>query len=1034
MVDLSQTPRFSVEDAAHIAAVNFGIEAGVEPLPGERDQNFLLTAADGQKFVLKIANGSENPGIIDAQQKALHHLAADIPFIPQVVATADGSSLAHVDGENGIEHIAWVVTYLPGKPMGESSQHSPTLLHNLGNALGTLDRKLANFRHPALQREFQWDLANGLHILQQYASLITNPALRTLVNQAAMEFARDSAPLLPTLPKSAIHNDANDYNILVGGGDSASLDGMYQRGQEITGLLDFGDMVHSYTVGDLAVAIAYAMLNKPEPLAAACQVTKGYHAARPLNQTELAVLYPLARLRLCMSVALAAHQVAQNPGNVYLSISQAAIEKTLPILMQIPTGFAEMALRGACGIEPNPKAENILRWLDGHHPSFEGLFRKKLPPEAFPPLDLGVSSPLMDSAALFGQTPARLKRIEIVFQEQNAASQSQMVYPTGRHGETRLVNWCGGGLPPFSPASTHPSGSVHLGLDVFVQPGTLVRAALAGVVAQIHPGALLLAHQPKSCPLFYTLYRGLDTNPLKQGQSIQAGDLLGMVNQPPAPHPLVTHPGQAAPPQPDFPHLHIQLITELLDLGLDFPTHVPPEHAATWQICSPFPGVLLGLPTDGSPLAAQPTPLARKQAQETREVHFGPNLSLSYRTPLRVTRGWMQYLFDDDGRRYLDAYNNVPHVGHSHPRVVAALRAQAGIVNTNSRYLQDQANAYAARLANTLPSGLDVVYLVASGSEANELALRLARTFTGRKDLLVQDAAYHGHTTTLIDISPYKHNGPGGQGAPGWVHTVPLPDDYRGAFKRTDPEAGGKFAHLAAQVVDQLSAPPAAFIAETFPSVGGQIIPPPGYLAGVYQAVRAAGGLCIADEVQTGFGRVGSHFWAFESQGVTPDIAVLGKPIGNGFPMGAVITRKEIAGAFNNGMEFFSTFGGSTLACAAGMAVLDVLEEENLQSRAATTGDYLLSRLGELAEKFEQVGDIRGMGLFLGVELVKNQANHAPAPIEAAYISNRMREKGVLLGTDGPYHNVLKIRPPMPFNPADADFLVDTLGEILQEL
>ncbi|HEX7546208.1 MAG TPA: aminotransferase class III-fold pyridoxal phosphate-dependent enzyme, partial [Gemmatimonadaceae bacterium] len=283
-------------------------------------------------------------------------------------------------------------------------------------------------------------------------------------------------------------------------------------------------------------------------------------------------------------------------------------------------------------------------------------------------------------------------------------------------------------------------------------------------------------------------------------------------------------------------------------------------------------------------------------------------------------------------------------------------------------------------------------------------------------------------------LSPYKHAGPGGQGAPAWVHTVPIPDVYRGAHKVGDPHAGEKYAvHVqrVASVLAERGTGLAGYIAESLPSVGGQIVFPPGYLAAVYRHVRAAGGVCIADEVQTGYGRIGTHFWGFESQGVVPDIVVLGKAIGNGYPIGAVVTTRKIAASFDNGMEFFSTFGGSTAACAVGLAVLDVLEEEGLQAHALAVGERMLTALRPLAERHAIVGDVRGSGLFLGVELVRDRDSLEPAGEEASFVVNRMREEGILLGTDGPFHNVVKIRPPMPFSNDDADELVATFGEIL---
>ena len=420
---------------------------------------------------------------------------------------------------------------------------------------------------------------------------------------------------------------------------------------------------------------------------------------------------------------------------------------------------------------------------------------------------------------------------------------------------------------------------------------------------------------------------------------------------------------------------------------------------------------------------------SKAETLANRKRLLGRNLSIAYKNPLKVVRGSMQYLYDDAGVEYLDAYNNVAHVGHCNPRVVQAGREQMGLLNTNTRYLHDLINQFAERLTATLPDPLRVCFFVNSGSEANELALRLARAHTHARDVIVLDHAYHGNTNSLIEISPYKHNGPGGEGSPTWVHTVPLPDPFRGGTASD--------AQHVARVVDRLrerEMPLAGFIAESMPSVGGQIVLPAGYLNRVYDYVRTAGAVCIADEVQTGYGRIGTHFWAFESYDVIPDIVVLGKPIGNGHPIGAVVTTREIAASFDNGMEFFSTFGGNPVSCAIGLAVLHEVFDKDFQTHARDVGERMLVRLNDLKAKHEIIGDVRGSGLFLGVELVRDRATLEPATEEADVIVNAMRERQILFGTDGPFHNVLKIRPPMPFTAADADRLCDTLASVLNEM
>ena len=416
---------------------------------------------------------------------------------------------------------------------------------------------------------------------------------------------------------------------------------------------------------------------------------------------------------------------------------------------------------------------------------------------------------------------------------------------------------------------------------------------------------------------------------------------------------------------------------------------------------------------------------------------LGPSLSLSYRTPLHIVRGEGAYLYDAEGRAYLDCVNNVAHVGHAHPRVVDAGIAQMRLLNTNTRYLHEAVLTYAERLVALLPDHLEVCFFTNSGSEANELALRLARAASGRPDVACVDVAYHGNTQRLVEVSPYKFNGPGGAGQRDDVQVVPLPDGYRGRHRGADPNVALAYVDEAHQVLEAARAaghPAGALIAEAIPSVAGQIVPPPGWLARLFDAARFVGAVPIADEVQVGFGRVGIAPWAFVAQDASPDIVTMGKPIGNGHPLGAVVTTRAIADAFANGMEYFNTFGGNPVSAAIGLAVLDVIEEEGLQEHARVTGERLLAGLRELQARHEPIGDVRGMGLFVGVELVRDPATREPDAALASELVNRAVERGVLLSTDGPDHNVLKIKPPLVFSAEDADRLVETIDALLGEI
>jgi 4-aminobutyrate aminotransferase-like enzyme/Ser/Thr protein kinase RdoA (MazF antagonist) len=699
-------PRFTEAQAANLARELFGIEGKAKTLPSERDQNFKI----GEKYVLKVANSGELRPFLEVNHAILEVLrAADTGL-----EWPETSPIGEADG-----YLVRLLTWIPGVPFAESPK-GPELFASLGRALAKMDVALASFDHPAAHRKFHWDLREAEQA-RAHLSLLP-PERQRLLEPIFDEWRRID---WSALPHSVIHGDANDYNVLTD-----------PEGARVVTILDFGDVVYSATVCNLAIAIAYAMLGQEDPIAAAARVVEGYREVRPLSAAEIEALYPLAAARLAMSVCYAAWQSREAPGNAdYLNISNAPAWKLIEHLAKLPARWAVEVFRG-------------------------------------------------------------------------------------------------------SP-----------------------------------------------------------------------GDLL-----------------------------------------------------------------------------------------ERRRARLGPSLSISYRAPLHIVRGKGTYLYDAGGRAYLDCVNNVAHVGHCHPRVVRAAAEQMARLNTNTRYLDGKLVEYIERLTATLPAPLEVVYLVCSGSEANELALRLARAHTGRDAVVVVETAYHGNTNALIEISPYKFDGPGGRGRARHVTVLPLPGE---AWSLPDV--------------------PGAFFCESALSCAGQVILPPGYLSELYGAVRARGGVCVADEVQTGFGRTGTHFWMFETQGVVPDIVTMGKPIGNGHPMGAVVTTRAIAESFANGMEYFNTFGGNPVSCAVGLSVLDVIRDEGLQENARVTGDYLQAGLRQLG-----LSGVRGLGLFLGFDL--------PDERTATELVNRMRDRGVLLSTDGPRHNAIKIKPPIVFSRDDADRLLDRLARTCAEL
>ncbi len=1014
---LDSAPRFDAAGAAAVARRWFALDGPVRPLDSERDQNFLVGSGDA-RAVLKIANAREDPAVLEAQQLALDCVAARTDLVPRVVPAADGERIVRVHGPDGREHLAWVVTYLRGAPLA-GRRHPPRgLLEELGRATARVNGALAGFDHPAAHRDFPWNLAQGRQTIAQRRRLIADPELGRAIDAVGAAFDAHTGPRLPSLPTQIVHGDLNDHNVLVASAGSASGLALH-----VSGILDFGDLVTSYAVADLAVAVAYAALDAADPLAVAAPIVAAYHAERPLTEPELGAVFGLAAMRLCVSACMAAEQTAERPDNAYLGVSQDRVRRALPRFADTSFAAAEAVLRNACGLVPVAGAIGVVEWLRARISDFAPVLGMDPRTEPCDVLDLSVGSPLVSG------DPAERDEPHLTAQISAAMNAAGVRVAVGRYDEPRMLYV----TPLFSGGEriTDERRTIHLGLDLFADAGTPVHAPLAGTVHAVHDNAaaldygpvVILRHEPPDGPPFFTLYGHLSRESLDgmaPGRPIARGERFATL-------------GTADVNGGWTPHLHLQIIVDLLGLDVDFPGVAPASQREVWRALCPDPNLLVGVPADRFPPA---TPEATTTAAR-RRVRFGGNLSLAYEHPIELRRGWRQYLFDGSGRQYVDAYNNVPHVGHAHPRVVRAAADQMRVLNTNTRYLSDLRTTYADRLTATLPEPLRVCYLVNSASEANELALRLARAATGARDLIVLEAAYHGNTTTLIDISPYKHAGPGGAGAPGWVHVAPIPDDYRGAFRRNDPDAGAKYAEHVAELVEAVSRagrPLCGFIAETCPSVGGQIMLPAGYLAEAYRHVHAAGGVCIADEVQTGLGRIGSHSWAFEAHGVVPDVVVMGKPLGNGHPLAAVVTTRAIAEAFDNGMEYFSTFGGNTVSCAVGLAVLDVMRDEGLQAHAREVGNRLLDALRAVGARHALVGDVRGAGFFIGVELVRDRVTLEPAGAEAAYVVNRLRERGILIGTEGPGHNVLKIRPPMPFSDADAALLVEVLDDVLDEL
>ncbi|MEY4134474.1 MAG: hypothetical protein RL386_824 [Bacteroidota bacterium] len=1001
-------------EVSWLAERHFGVAAAVVVrMSGEVDFNFHLKDHSGTCFLLKIANPDTALELLEMQNAAMAHLACQDwgLCIPRPLPNLAGEFITKFETSAGKSLYARLLTWVPGRPLAEVNPHTPALLFDMGSMLGQLSRALADFSHPAAHRSLKWDPSGAVWTRPRLIA-IGEVSDRALAGYFLELFENEALPLLSGLRQGINYGDANDYNILV-------TENPYDL--RVPGVIDFGDMVYSHTVNELAIALAYIMMHKADPIGAALPVIRGYHAKFPLTGAEVQALFPLVGARLLISVTCSAINLIENPENTYLQISDLPAWELLRKLRQIPPRFAWYAFRHACGWEPCPMKKAFTAWATANPAGLSALMPLDLSGGDVQWLDLGVGSPDLGTYEDISDPQKLDDRVQAIMREGNYAA------GLGHYDEVRPLYT----TDQFTVEGNEGPGwrSVHIGIDVFMPAGTPVYAPFAGVVHSLANNAgerdygptIILEHRVDDDLTFFTLYGHLDETSIGQlqcGQQIASGQPLCRIG-----------------PRPENgnwpPHLHFQVILDMLGKKGDFPGVAFPEAREIWTSICPDPWLLLyGV---ASPLV--------KQEQigdllERRRQSLPANLSVSYQKPLHIVRGFGPYLYDADARRYLDTVNNVAHVGHEHPRVVRAGQRQMAVLNTNTRYLHPAVITFAEALRATLPPPLEVVFFVNSGSEANELAMRLAKTFTGRRDMMVVEVGYHGNTNACVEVSAYKFNGPGGKGAPAHVHVLPIPDAYRGIYRGEGPDVGIRYAsHLSDQirVMREQGKEPAAFLCESVISCGGQIPLPVGYWAEAFQIARAAGAVCIADEVQTGFGRAGEHFWAFEAQGVVPDIVTMGKPIGNGHPIGAVATTREIADAFHNGMEYFNTFGGNPVSSAIGLEVLRVIQEEGLQQNAARTGAYLRAGLRTLQQQFPIIGDVRGPGLFCGFELVAAGSSLQPAPVQTAYLANRMRELGILMSTDGPYHNVLKIKPPMVFTQKEADFLLMALGRVLRE-
>jgi 4-aminobutyrate aminotransferase-like enzyme/Ser/Thr protein kinase RdoA (MazF antagonist) len=964
-MSIATCPSFSKAEALIVLEKEWGITEILKPLDSYLDQNFLVRNSNGAKFVLKIANIETPEYWLDLQTKVVEHLYADA--IPKVILSKEGKQMIFI-----ANHWWRVLNFLEGTMLSTVPFRSKSLLKNMGEFVGRLSKQLASFSHEAADRPIQWDLQQSASLLENWVTFVEDEKTKNSI-LSIMEGWKTKIPAISKVRKSVIHADLTRYNLL--------LD---DSGEKIQGIIDFGDVCLSWTIGELAVLVLEsAMTGSPTPFADAYEVIQSYHEVFPLTKEEILLLYPLIQLRSATIVGASARQLSMEPDNEYVQKQAIADREMFHQLSAEKQAFATALFLKACQME-SEEHQNIQQSLEAT--TLQSVFGN---PELLKIIDLSPSSEIYNEGAWnhFEHCRKNIKN-----QLENGFGRT--VYPTSI-------------LKPFE-SNPKESETIALGIYAFAPVGTALYAPIDLTFVQTIDDPCIF----KTAHFFLYLY-GIETV-LKEGTLLKQGDFLGKV--------------AAEKPNSAYPsHVFIQM-----DHSGQAPQFCLPSERIGWEILCPNPSSFLGIESEFA-IPNETETLENRRAKVIQQAQ-----EYYYQEPMNLVRGWQHYLIADDGRVYLDAINNVAHIGHSHPKVVEAATKQLKKLNTNARFLYEDNIDYAERLLNYFPESLQVIFYTCTGSEANDLALRLARAYTNQQDVLVIDGEYHGNTTAVDEISTNLMDNPtASKSVRPFTHPLLQPNTFRGKYAAETPNISELYAQDARDKIDYIQSQGrgvAAFISESLLGSGGGVEMPKDYLKKVYEHVHNAGGVCIADEVQIGFGRMGSHFWGFQKEGVLPDIVTLGKPMGNGHPISAVITTQKIADAYRKKYTYFNTFAGNPVSCQIANAVLDVIEAEKLQENAAVVGAFLKQELEKLIDEFESVGAVYGHALYLGVDLVTDKKTRKPDSQKALWVSEAMKQRGIIIYPTGDYYNILKIKPPMSFTEENASFLLETLRSILSKM
>lgn len=940
-------PAVTEEQAERIAAERFGIVGTARELGSNQDRNFLIETGDG-RFLLKVDNSAFSEGELAAQDAALTHLAARGIRVPAPIAGIDGVLRQSWPGGDGALSVR-LLSFLDGTPLASEPAFTAEQVAGLGELAGLVARELAELGADGLERGLQWDLRRADEVIDRLLESVTDADQRERVMSAAGRASQRLARVSEGLRVQPIHGDVTDDNVL-----GELRDGRLAP----SGVIDFGDLANSWLVAELAVAISSVLPHVDGDARAALAAASAFDRIVPLDDGEIAALWPLVVLRGAVLVVSGANQVSLEEGNDYAAERIEHEWQIFDAALSQDWEEAEAAVRSALGRPGRLLAGDVEL------------------------LDFSVTSPLLNEGRWLEP------EVEWELADETLSRASVAAAPYGQYRLTRSAVHC----------SSEPK-TLALAWELFAATGAEVLAPSDADVLVVTADAVHLSAERSELRI-----SGV-TPSVSVGDRRSAGQAIGVL------------PDQ----RNGVGRLRVQQVAAGQE---DAPAFVAPSAASQWMPVVTDPAEAIGL-------TPQPNPFDADHEQERRSQIFASAQERYYLRPPQIERGWKEFLIGADGRAYLDLVNNVAAIGHSHPRQVSAVSEQLALLNTNSRFLYRALADLSERLVQLAPDpSLNTVLLVNSGTEAIDLALRLAQVHTGRQRVVALREAYHGWSMGADAVTTSAYDNPTAlANRPDWVEVADVPNTYRGRHRGAD-SAEAYLADLREQL-DEMTDAPAAFICEPILGNAGGVVLPDGYLAGVYEELRSRGGLCIADEVQVGYGRLGHHFWGVQQQGVVPDVITIAKAMGNGYPIGAVITRKEIAESLSREGNFFSSAGGSPVSCVAGLAVLDVIRDEGLQANAATVGDHLVARLHELAERHPIIGAVHGMGLYLGIELVRDRETLEPATLETEAVCERLLQLGIIVQPTSERQNVLKVKPPLCLTVEGADFFVDTLDEVL---